>query len=482
MTSSPDPIPPVTGEHTIEANQTPAMTVEKTSIQPNFTAANQVIEYQVVVTNTGNITLHSIKIEDNLVDLTGQVPTESISQNEQLDVGESWTYTYHYTTTQADVDAGQVVNKFTVTSTGLTDPENPTVSLPVTDEHTLPAVQLPGMSLTKSAQEDSFDTLGQVIHYTVEIANTGNITLSEIKLTDSLVDVSAITPSGDENNNQLLDVGETWNCAYEYKITQVDLDRGFVRNAAAATSPDVINPTTPPQDEHVLEGVKKPGLLVEKSSQNTSYYDHGQALTYQVKLTNTGNVTLTGIEIEDSLVDVSKLTPTESLVNNQLLEVGETWTYTYTYYVTDEDLLKDTIVNQVHVTTSELTTPQSSELSIGKAFIDVVKIAEPAVFTHADQAIQYRVIVTNTGQVDLTNLVITDSLVDASDMTRIMPEGETDEILSPDEVWYYDYVYTTTPEDVARGVIANTATVKPDQLPNGGSYLLNLPLAAFTVN
>jgi hypothetical protein len=65
--------------------------------------AGDIISYQVVVTNTGNQTLTGVTLSDTLVLLVGS-PTESISANGDLDVGENWTWTYTYTVTQQDLE------------------------------------------------------------------------------------------------------------------------------------------------------------------------------------------------------------------------------------------------------------------------------------------------------------------------------------------------------------------------------------------
>ena len=92
--------------------------------EPN-NGSGQVLGYTIVVTNTGNQTLTGVNTTDLLPNglagtLTG--PTESISTNGQLNVGETWTYTINYTVSQANIDAGSnLVNTASVTTTQNTD-------------------------------------------------------------------------------------------------------------------------------------------------------------------------------------------------------------------------------------------------------------------------------------------------------------------------------------------------------------------------
>ena len=76
------------------------------------------INYSIVVTNTGNQTQTGINVSDVLPNGNNGIlsgPIESISINGQLDVAEMWTYTINYTTTQSDIDNGlDLVNTATV--------------------------------------------------------------------------------------------------------------------------------------------------------------------------------------------------------------------------------------------------------------------------------------------------------------------------------------------------------------------------------
>jgi hypothetical protein len=82
------------------------------------TAPEQVITYQIVLTNDGDRPLSNIvptEIYPGNGAGTLSPPTESISNNNILNVGESWTYTATYTVTAADITAGtDLVNTISV--------------------------------------------------------------------------------------------------------------------------------------------------------------------------------------------------------------------------------------------------------------------------------------------------------------------------------------------------------------------------------
>ncbi len=78
----------------------------------------ETIEYEIIVTNTGDGTLTDVEVVD---ELTGDKWVISV-----LEPGESKTYTASYTVTEADAKAGKVLN--VAVATGKTeDPDNPTI-------------------------------------------------------------------------------------------------------------------------------------------------------------------------------------------------------------------------------------------------------------------------------------------------------------------------------------------------------------------
>jgi uncharacterized repeat protein (TIGR01451 family) len=135
------------------------------------------------------------------------------------------TCTATYTTTQADVDRGSIRNTGTATGT-------PPSGAPVTAESslTVPAVQSPGITLAKSASVASFSAAGTKITYSYRVTNTGNVTLTSVKVTDPMSGLSAITCPA-----TTLAPGATETCTASYATTQADVDKGSIHNTGTAT-------------------------------------------------------------------------------------------------------------------------------------------------------------------------------------------------------------------------------------------------------
>ena len=125
-----------------------------------------------MVTNTGNVTLDPISVDDPKVG-TVTCPVTVLAP------GESTTCTATYTLTQADVDAGEVVNMATATGT---DPKGTEVT--AEDTTTTPIASEPVITLDKQAGVPTGATAGSTIEYTFVVTNTGNVTLDPVGVTD----------------------------------------------------------------------------------------------------------------------------------------------------------------------------------------------------------------------------------------------------------------------------------------------------------
>jgi uncharacterized repeat protein (TIGR01451 family) len=99
-------------------------------------------------------------------------------------------FTATYTITQTDLDNGSVSNSATANAE---DPNGDPVA--DSDTETINAVQTATLTLDKSASSATYSTVGDVITYTFTVENTGNVTLSDISISDPLPGLSAISPA-----------------------------------------------------------------------------------------------------------------------------------------------------------------------------------------------------------------------------------------------------------------------------------------------
>jgi len=169
----------------IPAEQSPSISVVKTANVATVSAVGQVVTYTFTITNTGNVTLHSVGITDALAapslgsslgPITCTPPNGSIT----LAPGKTDTCTATYTVTQADLTSGHIDD--TATASG-TPPNSET---PVTDTSSL-SLTVTSVSVVKAVSPSSVVAGSTTpIVYTITVKNTGTaITTAPIVVTDA---------------------------------------------------------------------------------------------------------------------------------------------------------------------------------------------------------------------------------------------------------------------------------------------------------
>ena len=415
----------------IPVSQNPSMTVVKSSTTSSVTAADQVITYSYLVTNTGNETLTGISIVDDNVDAqpTGGATT--------LAPGATTTFTAVYTVTQADIDAGgNVTNNVTVSSEEADDAED-TLDIPVT--------QNPSMTVVKSSTTSSVTAADQVITYSYLVTNTGNETLTGISIVDDNVDAQ---PTGGATT---LAPGATTTFTAVYTVTQADIDAGGnVTNNVTVSSEEADDA----EDTLDIPVTQNPSMTVVKSSTTSSVTAADQVITYSYLVTNTGNETLTGISIVDDNVDAQ---PTGGATT---LAPGGTTTFTAVYTVTQADIdAGGNVTNNVTVSSEEADDAEDTlDIPVTQnPSMTVAKSSTTSSVTAADQVITYSYLVTNTGNETLTGISIVDDNVDAQ------PTGGAT-TLAPGATTTFTAVYTVTQADIdAGGNVTNNVTVSSEE-------------------
>ena len=120
-----------------QTSPVPSFTVEKTqSGGPNpAMIVGDVLEYTIIVTNTGGVPLTGVVATDTFPDGTVVVltdPIESATADGILEVGEQWRYERTYTVTVADISAGApLTNTVSVEVAEVTGPQTDGVDTPV---------------------------------------------------------------------------------------------------------------------------------------------------------------------------------------------------------------------------------------------------------------------------------------------------------------------------------------------------------------
>ena len=96
--------------------------------------------------------------------------------------------------------------------------------------------------------------------------------------------------------------GASTTCTATYTVTQADVDNGSVTDTATASGTP---PSGPAGDLAAVDGVSVPvpagpAITIVKSATPAQVHAAGDVVTYRFTVTNTGNVTLTGVAVTDT--------------------------------------------------------------------------------------------------------------------------------------------------------------------------------------
>ena len=293
----------------------PHLTINKVATEASYNAVDQVIHYTIVATNDGNTTLAAVTVTDPKVSGLTCTPANGSS----LAPGASLNCTATHTVTLSDIDAGSYLNTACVDD-GIGG------AAEVCASATVPAVQSPALSLTKTASPTTYDTVGQSIQYTYGVKNTGNVTLSApYAVSDNKV-ASVTCP----NTPASLAPNASVTCTGSYSITQANLDDGKVVNTATATARFGAITITSNQATATITADQKPAITVDKTAVPTSVNEPGGSVLFTFKVTNTGNVTLTIASLADT--DFT-LTGDADCQVGTVLAVGGTCEFSQTQFI-----------------------------------------------------------------------------------------------------------------------------------------------------
>ena len=440
---------------TVPAAQSPSLSVVKSTTRANFTAAGQTVPYTIVVKNTGNVTLHAVTVSDpKLSGLTCDAST--------LAPGASSTCTGSHVTTNADVAAAPLLN---TASAVATPPTGPAITPVASNTVSVPLAQQPSLTITKSTATSSFASVGTVIVYSFDVSNTGNVALTALSVTDAnATGITCPTTS--------LAVGQTTTCTGTHTTTQTDLDTGSIVNTAqASATPPSGAPLAPVSSNTVtIPASGAPSLTVTKATTTSSVRTVGTVISYSFTVRNTGNVTLTSIQVTDpNATGIS--CPTAPLAP------GASVGCTGTHAVTQADLDAGAIINTASATG---TPPSGSPLApvasntvtvpVTQApTLTIVKATSTTGFNDAGQVISYTFQVTNSGNVTLHAIVVSDP-----NAIGITCPAST---LAPSAATTCTGTHTSTQADLDAGSVVNTAAVVG--MPPSGPALA--PTASNTV-
>jgi len=274
------------------------------------------------------------------------------------------------------------------------------------------------------------DGEGEQIEWVQEVANTpvappveikGSIEITktdmdtgktlagaEFRLTDEAGNVIG-TLTTDENGKATFE-----NLPYgEYKVEETKAPKGYLLNKEATDTFTILEDGQ--KEEFTYENTREnPSLAVEKTADKTQYLP-GETVTYTINVTNDGNVDLKGINLDDVFskndVVLEQQLTVEGYEGAFDLAIGKTKSFTYQFVIPEEDLSDTTYKNVVFTTTSDISDESEVVIVVDPTYaITIKKTADKKEATVGD-TVTYTIVVTNTGNKALTNVVVKDDMI-----------------------------------------------------------------------
>lgn len=394
-----------------------------------------------------------------------------------LNVGEAWQFSVSYTVTQDDIDNGGVVNPALTHDNTATA----TTTQDVTDDASASVLiqQNPHVTLVKSATVPggTANSAGEVIAYTINVTNDGNMTLTGPVVSDpSVSDLAAVLSggfnAGDADHDGKIDLGETWQYTASHTVTQDEMDAGgSISNTASVTTGQGASDS----DTASIAVEQNPHVVLDKTATVVGgTADAGEVISYAISVTNDGNVTLTNPDVTDpSVSDLAAVVSggfnTGDTDHDGNIDVGETWQYSASHTVTQAEFDAGGSISNTASVATDQGAMSSDSASVAINAQPAMTLVKSALGYHdlnnndvadAGDVIDYSFMVNNTGNTALHNIGVADldGAVTVTGSTILSLAAGSSNSTS----WQGSYVIKAL--DVSNGYYDNTAVAAADEI------------------
>ncbi len=401
----------------LEADGQP--TIVKAAGSPTYDAVGGTMDFTYTVTNESGVPVADVSVADQFLDAASGSTPGSISctllsgpagacagTTTDLQPGQTAVFVMSYTIRQADLDHGQIVDRATVTA-------EPARGAPLSNTSnlvTVTAVQSPALSLAKSVTPTVVDDAGDAVAYSFLLTNTGNVTLASLSVSELVFGGSGGVPLATCPAGPLAPTASV-TCTAGYTFTQDDMDAGSVTNTAVAAAEFDGSGVLSASSSATVTATQTPSLDLVKTADVASLGAAGQAVTYSFLVTNDGNVTIDGIDVQDFLFSGTG-TPSAITCPGSELGPADDMTCTMDYVATQADIDSGSLDNSARVIGDDpggvtVPTPPTSDISIPVLFAPALSIVKTADVNHVSRpgaVIHYEFRVINNGNTTLSGL------------------------------------------------------------------------------
>ena len=274
---------------TVTVLEAPEFTITKSLASVNgdasltrYSAAGDVISFSLVVENTGELALNNIVISDPGTTIQSGSPTAT------LQPGETTTVIATYVVTAADVIAGSISNTAFGTAGSSCGQVTATSNTLVVE-----AEPFGDITVTKTSDAETYSIPGAVITYTIVVENTGNMVLTDVRVTDPMTGLETVIPN--------LIPGDLRTFTETYAVTQADLERGEIVNTASASGTGTGEQVFTGSDSASSSAVILTAALDIVKSADASRVAVGEEITYTIEVSNNNPIAAVNVVVTDAL-------------------------------------------------------------------------------------------------------------------------------------------------------------------------------------
>ncbi|RED59338.1 DUF7507 domain-containing protein [Cohnella lupini] len=416
VTAVSDQTPLVSAQAQVTVLAVPGIAISKIA---NVTIAfpGERVIYTITVTNTGNTTLNNVIVTDNMPLFDTLIP--SLSQ------GGSTTFIIPFTVSGTAIPGAIIANTATASSSATT---------PVTAEADVLVTPLPSNSVNvQKLVVPEIALPGETVEYTIIVTNNTLFTIFNIRVTDPTIGIDQTISS--------LDASESLSLLVPYVIPIGTPGGSQLTNTATASVAGLSVSSSA-----TVTILAQPRLALAKSADVQSALP-GSTVNYTLTITNTGNVPLTNIDVTDPQLGFATILPS--------LAAGASQSFVVPFVV--PALPIGTIIANTSTAASDQTPDPiqaTAYISVGvAATIAISKTADP-VQGSPGEVIVYTIVVTNTSALTLTNVIVSDTILNLIETVPTLPPGTSKSVV------LHSVIPPRTPEGT---IIVNTATVISDQ-------------------
>ncbi len=359
----------------------------------------------------------------------------------------------------------------------------------------------PGINIEKATNGEDADLptgpsipVGGTVTWTYVVTNTGNVPLGNIVVTDN----QGVTPvylSGDTNDDNLLDVDETWT--FEATGTAVPGQYANI-GTVVGTPPSGPNVTDSDPSHYIGFYPDEPSIKIEKATNGVDAdtptgpaIPVGGAVTWTYEVTNPGNVPLSNIIVTDNQ-GVTPVYTSGDTNGDNLLDVNETWIFEATGVAVPGQYANIGTVVGTPPTGPDVTDSDPSHyfgIPIDMAVINIEKATNgvdadlpTGPFIPVGDTVTWTYVVTNPGNVPLSNIIVTDN---RPGVVPIYISGDTnnDGILQVGETWVYEATGVAVAGQYANiGTVVGTPPTGPDVTDSDPSHYFGISPTPPSIN